>query len=68
MIMLFAIGIHFRNPFAFGRAVLYFLNLFVFALCERKNEKSIIREYHAAVYAEPDEGQAISDLKCPRRK
>ena len=32
---------------AFGRAVLYFLILFVFALCERKNEKIIIGKYRS---------------------
>jgi hypothetical protein len=34
--------------FAFGRAVLYYLILFVFALAERKNEKNKIGKYHAA--------------------
>jgi hypothetical protein len=33
---------------AFGRAVLYLLSFFVFALAERKNEKHWIRKYHAA--------------------
>jgi len=38
------------------------LLFFVLALCERKNEKQRIRKYHAAVYPEPDEGQAKNRL------
>ena len=49
--------------FAFGRAVLYFLILFVFALAERKNEKIIIEKYHAAAgYMPLSNGHRVSPV------
>jgi hypothetical protein len=48
---------------AFGRAVLYILILFVFALCERKNEKIIIGKYHAAAGYKPlSNGHRVSPV------
>src|ERR1041384_1772683 len=45
---------HTQSAFlALGSAGLYFLILFVFALCERKNEKIIIEKYHAAAGYKP---------------
>jgi hypothetical protein len=48
---------------AFGRAVLYILILFVFALAERKNEKIIIGKYHAAAGYKPlSNGHRVSPV------
>jgi hypothetical protein len=49
---------------AFGKVVLYYLFVFVFALCERKYENDINDKYHAAARPEPDEGQAKSHVEA----
>jgi hypothetical protein len=44
-----------EHSLAFGRAVLNFFLLLIFALYERKNEQRIIMKYHAAAGNRPIE-------------
>jgi hypothetical protein len=50
--------------FAFGRVVLSFSRRCFFLPSQKaKTSNDIIKKYHAAVYPEPDEGQAIDHVE-----